>query len=88
MKRTQMSYNENGARKRRKVTYPCVFRGVANAPFVPAQGLRAKGNSLSSNPTHLSTAGLTRTTKKLPKHHASASAKSRDVSGIGDFTAT
>ena len=32
-----------------------LFRGTASAPFVPAQGLRAQGNSLSPHPRPLST---------------------------------
>ena len=56
-----------------------VFHGTASAPFVPAQGLRAHGNSLSPHPRPLSTAFLAQTIGKLPKHHASASAKSWDV---------
>ena len=65
-----------------------VFRGTASAPFVPAQGLRAHGNSLSPHPRPLSTAVLARTIGKLPKHRDSASTKSRDVYSTGDFTAT
>ena len=65
---------------------PRVFRGAANPPFVPAQGLSSK-DLLSPHPRPLSTAVLARTTGKLPKHHASASAKSRDFFGSGDFTA-
>ena len=76
-----MSYNETGALEKRKNTHPRVFRGTASAPFVPAQGIRAQGNSFS-------TAVLARITGKLPKHHASASAKSGDVISTGDFTAT
>ena len=84
-----MSYNETGTHKKRRIAHPWVFRGTASAPFVPAQDLRAHGNSLSPHPRPLSTAVLARTTGKLPKHHASASAKSRDVNSTGDFlTAT
>ena len=54
----------------------------------PAQDLRAHGNSLSPHPRPLSTAVLARTIGKLPKHHASASAKSRDVNSTGDLAAT
>ena len=56
--------------------------------FVPAQGLGHQNNTLSPLPKPLSTADFVRTTGKLPKHNASASAKSRDVFGTGDFTAT
>ena len=80
-----MSYNETGTHKKRRIAHPWVFRGKASAPFVPAQGLRAHGNSLSPHPRPLSTAVLARTIGKLPKHHASASAKSRDVNSTGDF---
>ena len=71
--------------KKRRIAHPWVFRGTASAPFVPAQGFRAHGNSLSPHPRPLSTAVLARTIGKLPKHHASASAKSRDVNRTGDF---
>ena len=71
------SYNETGTLKKCRIAHPRLFRGTASAPFVPAQGLRAQGNSLSPRPRPLSTAVLARTTGKLPKHHASASAKSR-----------
>ena len=80
-----MSYNETGTHKKRRIAHPWVFRGTASAPFVPAQGLRAHGNSLSPHPRPLSTAVVARTIGKLPKHHASASAKSRDVNSTGDF---
>ena len=80
-----MSYNETGTHKKIKIAHPWVFRGTASAPFVPAQDLRAHGNSLSPHPRSLSTAVLARTIGKLPKHHASASAKSRDVNSTGDF---
>ena len=80
-----MSYNETGTHKKRRIAHPWVFRGTASAPFVPAQGLRAHGNSLSPHPRPLSTAVLAQTIGKLPKHHASASAKSRDVNSTGDF---
>ena len=83
-----MSYNETGTHKKRRIDHPWVFRGTASAPFVPAQGLRAHGNSLSPHPRPLSALVLARTIGKLPKHHASASAKSRDVNSTGDFTAT
>ena len=83
------SYNETGTHKKRRIAHPWVYRGTASAPFVPAQDLRAHGNSLSPHPRPLSTAVLARTIGKLPKHHASASAKSRDVNSTGDFfTAT
>ena len=71
-----------------RIAHPWVFRGTSSGPFVPAQGLRAQGNSLSPHPTPLSTAVLARTTGKLPKHHASASSKSGVVNSTGDFTAT
>ena len=83
-----MSYNETGTHKKRRIAHPWVFRGTAIAPFVPAQDLRAHGNSLSPHPRPLSTAVLARTIGKLPKHHASASAKSRDVNSTGDLAAT
>ena len=83
-----MSYNETGTHKKRRIAHPWVFRGTASAPFVPAQDLRAHGNSLSPHPRPLSTAVLARTIGKLPKHHASASAKSRDVNSTGDLAAT
>ena len=83
-----MSYNETGTHKKRRIAHPWVFHGTASAPFVPAQDLRAHGNSLSPHPRPLSTAVLARTTGKLPKHHASASAKTWDVNSTGDFTAT
>ena len=83
--RVTMSYNETGTHKKRRIAHPWVFRGTASAPFVPAQDLRAHGNSISPHPRPLSTAVLARTIGKLPKHHASASAKSRDVNSIGDF---
>ena len=83
-----MSYNETGTHKKRRIAHPWVFPCTASAPFVPAQGQRAHGNSLSPHPRPLSTAVLARTIDKLPKHHASASAKSRDVNSTGDFTAT
>ena len=82
-----MSYNETGTHKKRRIAHPWVFRGTASAPFVPAQDLRAHGNSLSPHPRPLSTAVLARTIGKLPKHHASASAKSRDVNSTGDLAA-
>ena len=81
-----MSYNETRTLKKRRIAHPWVF--TASAPFVPAQGIRAQGNSLSPHPSSLSTEVLARTTGKLPKHHASASAKSRNVNGTGDLTAT
>ena len=83
-----MSYNETGTHKKRRIAHPWVFRGTASAPFVPAQDLRAHGNSLSPHPRPLSTAVLARTIGKLPKHHASTSAKSRDVNSTGDLAAT
>ena len=86
--RVTMSYNETGTHKKRRIAHPWVFRGTASAPFVPAQDLRAHGNSLSPHPRPLSTAVLARTIGKLPKHHASASAKSRDVNSTGDLAAT
>ena len=58
------------------------------APFVPGQGLGHQNNTLSPLPKPLSTADLVRTTCKLPKHNPSASEKSRDVFGTGDFTTT
>ena len=76
-----MSYNQTGTHKKRRIAHPWAFR----PPFVPAQDLRAHGNSLSPHPRPLSTAVLARTIGKLPKHHASASAKSRDVNSTGDF---
>ena len=86
--RVTMSYNETGTHKKRRIAHPWVFRGTASAPFVPAQDLRAHGNSLSPHPRPLSTAVLARTIGKLPKQHASASAKSRDVNSTGDLAAT
>ena len=83
-----MSYNETGTHKKRRIAHPWVFRGTASAPFVPAQDLRAHGNSLSPHPRPLSTAVLARTIGKLPKHHASVSAKSRDVNSTGDLAVT
>ena len=84
-----MSNNKTGTLKKRKIAHPWVFRGTASAPFVPAQGLRAYGNSLSPHPRPLSTdRGPRLTTCNLPKHHASASAKLREVNGTGDLTAT
>ena len=80
------SYNETGTDKKRRIARPWVFRGTPSAPFVPALGLRAHGNSLSPHPRPLLTAVLA--IGKLPKHHASASAKSRDVNSTVDFTAT
>ena len=77
-----------GTHKKRRIAHPWVFRGTASAPFVPAQDLRAHGNSSSPHPRPLSTAVLARFIGKLPKHHASASEKSRDVNSTGDFTAT
>ena len=65
-----------------------MFHGTASVPFVPAQGLRAQGNSLSPHPRPLSIAVLDKNTGKLPKLYASASVKSRDVNSTGDFTAT
>ena len=50
--------------------------------------LEVKGTSLSPYPRSLSTAVLSQTTGKLPKHHASTSIKSRDVFDTADFTAT
>ena len=79
-----MSYNETGTQKKRIIAHPWVFRGTASAPFVPAQGLRElKDTRLSHYPRPLSTVVLARTTGMLPKHHASASAKSQDVNGAG-----
>ena len=69
-----------------RIAHQRVLHGTASAPFVPAQGLRAPGNSLSPHPRPLSTAVLTQTTGKLPKHPASVSAKSRDVFGTGEVT--
>ena len=83
--RVTMSYNETGTHKKRRIAHPWLFRGTASAPFVPAQDLRAHGNSLSPHPRPLSTAVLAQTIGKLPKDHASASAKSRDVNSTGDF---
>ena len=83
-----MSYNATGTHKKRRIAHPWVFRGTASVPFVPAQGLRDHGNSLSPYPRPLSIAVLAQTIGKLPKHHASASAKSREVNSTGDFTAT
>ena len=88
VQRVTMSYNETETHKKRRIAHPWVFRGTASAPFVPAQDLRAHGNSLSPHPRPLSTAVLARTIGKLPKHHASASAKSRDVNSTGDLAAT
>ena len=45
-----MSYNETGTHKKCRIAHPWVFRGTASAPFVPAQDLRAHGNSLSPQP--------------------------------------
>ena len=81
-------YNETETYKKRRIAHPWVFRGTTSAHFVPAQGLRAHGNSFSPLPRPLSTAVLSRTIGKLPKHNASSSAKSRDVNSTGDFTAT
>ena len=61
---------------------------LRSAPFAPAQGLGHQNDTLSSLPKPLSTADIVRTTGKLMKRNASASAKSRDVFGIEDFTAT
>ena len=82
------SYNETGTHKKCRIAHTWVFTGTASAPFVPAQGLRSHGNSLSPHSRPLSTAALTRTIGKLSKHHASASAKSPDVNSTGDFTGT
>ena len=60
-----MSYNETGTHKKRRIAHPWVFRGTASAPFVPAQDLRAHGNSLSPHPRPLSTAVLARTIGKF-----------------------
>ena len=70
-----MSYNETGTRKKRKIAHQSVFGGTANAPFVPAHGLRAQGNLLSPHPRVQSTAVLARTTGKLLEHNASSIAK-------------
>ena len=67
-KRVTMSSNETGTHKKRRIAHPWVFRGTASAPFVPAQCLRAHGNSLSPHPRPLSTVVLARTIGKLPKH--------------------
>ena len=85
------SYNETEntqKKKKRVIAHPWVFRGTESAPFVPAQDFRAQGNSFSPTPRHLSTAFLAWTKGKLPKHQASASSKSRNISSTGDFTAT
>ena len=50
--------------------------------------LEFKGTRSLPTPKPLSNAVLARTTGKLLKHHSSASAKSRNVIGNGDFTAT
>ena len=83
-----MGYSETGTLKKRIIAHPHVFRGAARAPFDPAQGLTARGNSLSPHPRPLSTAVLAQITDKLLKHHASVSAKSREVLLTGDFTTT
>ena len=83
-----MSYNEIGTHKKRRIAHPWVFHGTASAPFVPAQGLRAHGNSLSSQPRPLSTAVLARTIGKLPKHHASALQSHGTSTALGILTAT
>ena len=79
-----MSYNKTGTLK----SAESPIRGTLIAPLVPAQGLRAQGNSLSPHPRSLATAVLARTTGKLPKHHANASAKLRDVNDTGNIIAT
>ena len=61
---------------------------LTSAPFVPSQVLWHQNNTLSSLPKPLSIADLVWTTCKLPKPNPSASAKSRDVFGTGNFTAT
>ena len=50
--------------------------------------LELMGTRSLPHPRPLSTAVLARTIGKLPKHHASASAKSRDVNSTGDLAAT
>ena len=50
-----MNYNEKVTLRKRKIAHPWVLRGAASAPFVPAQGLRAQGNSLSPQPRPLKT---------------------------------
>ena len=70
-----------------------VFRGCSVAQKVHLLShlrvLELMGTrSLPTHPRPLSTAVLARTIGKLPKHHSSASAKSRDVTSTGDFTAT
>ena len=58
------------------------------ALFVPGQGLGHQNNTLSPLPKPLSIAALVRTTCKLLKNNSSASEKSRDVFGTGDFNTT
>ena len=70
-----MCYNENGTHKECRINHPRMFCGAACAHFVHAQGLRPQDNSFSPLPRALSTAVHPQTTGKLPKHHASASAK-------------
>ena len=50
-----MSYNETGTLKKRIIAHLLVFRGTASVRFVPVQGIRAQGNSLSLHPRLLST---------------------------------
>ena len=81
-----MSYNET--RTHKKAKSPIRACSVVQQVHLPSL-LRVyiQGNSLSPHPRPLSTDVLAQTTDKLPKHHASASAESRDVNGTGDFTA-
>ena len=74
--------------KNSKIAHPWVVRGTASAPFLPAQGVRAQGNSLSPHPRPLPTVVLARAPGQLPEHHASASAKSRNSVWRWELTAT
>ena len=73
-----MKYVETGTLKKRIIVHPRVFRGAACTLL-----------RVSLHPRPLPTVVLARATGELPKHnHASASSKSRDVFGTGDFNAS
>ena len=82
-----MSYIETGTHKKRRIAHP----GCAVAQQVHLLSLLRVFELTGTRPLlprPLSSAVLARTTGMFPKHHASASAKLRDVNNTGDFTAT
>ena len=81
-----MSYSETGTKSAESPICGC---SVAQQVHLLSQLRVLELMGTRSLPTPgLCQPRIARTIGKLPKHHASASAKSRDVNNTGDFTAT